>query len=63
MDEVVVRTYVREYTSKDKKYKQIYIYLPSDLVKDSKFPLKRDEPQKIRISIQGKKLVIEPIED
>ncbi len=47
----------RSRTSKGKKYDSLFIYLPSDVTKDSQFPFLPDE--NVLIKIVGNHLVIE----
>jgi hypothetical protein len=42
-----------------KKYDKYYIYIPTDVAKDSAFPFKVDETIKIRIDPQNQRLIIE----
>jgi hypothetical protein len=44
-----------------KKYDKYYIYIPTDVAKDSAFPFKVDETIKIRIDPQNKRLIIEKV--
>lgn len=39
--------------AKGHTYKQLFIYLPKDLVNDSQFPLKAEDPITIRVDHQG----------
>jgi hypothetical protein len=47
----------RSRTSKGKRYDSLFIYLPSDLTKDSQFPFSPDDT--VLIKIVDKRLVIE----
>ncbi len=47
----------RSRTSKGKRYDSLFIYLPSDLTKDSQFPFLPDDT--VLIKIVDKRLVIE----
>jgi hypothetical protein len=44
-----------------KHYDKYYIYIPTDLARDSAFPFKKDEKLKLRIDPQNKRLIIEKI--
>lgn len=61
MLQVESRISSRVVTAKGKKYAQLYIYLPKDLVKDSAFPFKSDD--KVLVHIQNRRLVIEKMAD
>jgi len=44
-----------------KQYDKYYIYIPTDVARDSAFPFKADEKLKIKIDLQNKRLLIEKI--
>jgi hypothetical protein len=46
------------YTGK-KQYDKLFIYIPTDLAKDSAFPFLADEKIKIRIDKENNRLLIE----
>lgn len=43
--------------SKGKRYDSYFIYIPSDLMKDSQFPLK--DGDRIKVKVDGVRLIIE----
>jgi hypothetical protein len=45
-----------------KQYDKYYIYIPTDLARDSAFPFKKDEKLKLKIDPQNKRLIIEKTE-
>jgi hypothetical protein len=46
-----------------KQYKQVLLYLPTDLVGDSAFPLSVGSPCEITIDMKQKQLVVKPISE
>ena len=46
-------------TVKGKKYRRLYLYLPTILTNDSAFPFK--EGDKVKVRIEGKRLVVEKV--
>jgi hypothetical protein len=44
-----------------KQYDKYYIYIPTEVARDSAFPFKKDEKLKIKIDPQNKRLIIEKI--
>jgi hypothetical protein len=42
-----------------KKYDKYYIYIPTELAKDSAFPFKTNDKLKIKIDPKNKRLIIE----
>ncbi|MCL5876824.1 MAG: hypothetical protein M1540_03325 [Candidatus Bathyarchaeota archaeon] len=44
-----------------KQYDKYYIYIPTDLARDSAFPFEKDERLKLRIDPQNKRLIIEKV--
>jgi hypothetical protein len=45
-----------------KMYDKFYVYIPSEVSKDSAFPFKPNQKLKVRIDTENKRLVIEKIE-
>jgi len=43
-------------------YDKFYVYIPSEVSKDSAFPFKPNQKLKVRIDTENKRLVIEKIE-
>ncbi len=44
-----------------KQYDKFYIYVPTEVAKDSAFPFKADDRVRVRIDIGSKTLVIEKL--
>ncbi len=44
-----------------KKYDKYYIYIPTEVARDSAFPFKQDEKIKIKIDPKNNRLIIEKI--
>jgi hypothetical protein len=44
-----------------KQYDKYYIYIPTDLSRDSAFPFQKDEKLKIRIDKENNRLIIEKV--
>ena len=44
-----------------KKYDKFYIYIPTDVARDSAFPFQVDEKIKIKIDKENNRLIIEKI--
>ncbi len=44
-----------------KQYDKYYIYLPTDLARDSAFPFQKDEKLKIKIDKENNRLIIEKV--
>jgi len=44
-----------------KQYDKYYIYIPTDIAKDSAFPFTKNQKLKIKIDPQNKRLTIEKI--
>ncbi|MCW4025568.1 MAG: hypothetical protein NWF01_11130 [Candidatus Bathyarchaeota archaeon] len=42
-----------------KSYSKFFVYLPSEIVKDSAFPFKEDDKLKIKIDTKNRRLIIE----
>jgi len=49
----------RPRTSKGKHYDAVFVYIPTDVAKDSAFPFKYDDEVVIRIDQKDKRLIIE----
>jgi len=47
----------RKTPTKGKAYDRFFIYIPTELARDSAFPFK--EGDKVRIQVEGKKLTVE----
>jgi hypothetical protein len=45
-----------------KLYNKFYVYIPTEVAKDSVFPFKVDEKVKVRIDVENKRLIIEKAE-
>jgi len=45
-----------------KSYDKFYVYIPTEVAKDSAFPFKTNEKVKVRIDVENNRLVIERIE-
>ena len=45
-----------------KMYDKFYVYIPSEVSKDSAFPFKPDQKLKVRIDVENKRIVIEKSE-
>lgn len=45
--------------SKGKRYDAVFIYIPSELFRDSQFPFRSDDDVVIRVDAKNKRLVIE----
>jgi len=44
-----------------KTYPKYFIYIPSEIAKDSAFPFQADEKLKIKIDVENKRLIIEKL--
>jgi hypothetical protein len=44
-----------------KKYDKLYVYIPTELSKDSTFPFKANDKVRIRIDVGNSRLLIEKI--
>jgi hypothetical protein len=44
-----------------KRYDKFYIYVPTEVARDSAFPFKENDKVKIRISVETKSLIIEKV--
>jgi hypothetical protein len=45
-----------------KLYDKFYVYVPTEVAKDSAFPFKANEKLKVRIDVENKRLIIEKLE-
>jgi hypothetical protein len=45
-----------------KSYDKFYVYIPTEVAKDSAFPFKPDDKVKVRIDVANNRLIIEKIE-
>jgi len=44
-----------------KLYDKYYIYVPTEVARDSAFPFKANEKVKVRIDVENKRLIVEKI--
>ncbi len=45
-----------------KLYDKFYVYVPTEVAKDSAFPFKSDEKVRVKIDVKNKRLIIEKLE-
>ncbi len=57
--EAITKLKGRTIVVKGKKYETYFIYVPSDLKKDPRFPFARDDEILLRIDPDNKRLIIE----
>ncbi|MGD0994401.1 MAG: hypothetical protein ABR909_02625 [Candidatus Bathyarchaeia archaeon] len=45
-----------------KLYSKYYVYIPTEVAKDSVFPFRLEEKVKVKIDVENKRLIIEKLE-
>jgi len=61
MQKGVGRFFNRPTVSKGKKYDKFFIYVPTEVARDTGFPLK--DGDRVEVEIKGKTLVIKPVKN